>query len=29
LVIDWVGYMRADWLVTRPKSFCILEDIAT
>jgi HK97 family phage major capsid protein len=29
LVVDWVGYGRFDFVVTRPKSFCTLEAIAT
>ena len=29
LVIDFVGWGRFDWLVTRPKSFVTLEGIAT
>ncbi len=27
LVIDLVGYLRADWIVTRPSAFCVLEGI--
>lgn len=28
LVIDWVAYGRFDYIVTRPKPFCTIEDIA-
>jgi hypothetical protein len=28
LVVDWVGYGRFDYVVTRPKSFVTLEGIA-